>query len=608
MPTAPSPAAKPAAARPSRFVDATADAASPAALLAAIEARTPLVAAAWLDNRGQLLAGDFESPAVRVAQLDDWLREQATQARQFGREVVAPAPKVRNLHGIVVPVDGGEAIAVLVAGLTEATLDPLLLALRLAASTRGRLHHATQRQRAARHLANTAALVETASRVQRARRPDEALRTLAESVAVWIGADTVAVSLARGHKLRGSVVVAGRADADPRSVSTRRLRAALAETVARGSLGVWPSEAAASMLAQEAAARDCRLARVLSIPLVDLDPTAGTLDDDTNRDPDAAICGALLVGWVNETPNDDRDTDALLQAAAAPLGTALRAAVRGRQRGLARAAATIGRRPLRAMLLTGAALAIAAAAAVPVPYRIACRSECRPVTTRAVVAPHEGLLARAAAEVGESVQAGQPLGRMDDRSLRLELASLTAERTRAAKQRDAHLAADAIAEAFIAGHDVERLSQQIGLLQLRLRQGELRAPTSGVVLASPAERGEQVPVGIGDVLFEVAALDPIRLDVAIPAAEIDHAAPGQTVRFRAEGGQAVREGVISRIQPRSEVRDDAAVFVAEVTLPNPDESLRPGTAGTSRVVTPSRPLAWCLLHRAWESVVMRLGW
>ena len=575
---------------------------SPRELLAAIADRVPLVGSVWWDGHGERIVDQLVGPAIEVAGLDGWLREQAAAAR--GRETVAACPHVRNLHGVVVPADAGESIGVLVAGATDATLNELLLLLRLAASTRGRALQASGREQTARHLADTAALLEIVSRVEAGPTTDAALRTLAEAVAEWIGCETVAVVRARGRRLRGPVTVAGRADADPRSEPTRRLRAALAETVARDSLGHWrddeaTGEAAASMLAHQAAARDCRLAAVMSLPLQTLDPATGA----------SAVVGAVLIGWTQggERPDTGR-AESLLHAAAQPLGSAVDAAVRGRRRGLACVVAAVGRRPVRAVLIAATLAAIVGGLMVPVPYRLACRSTCRPVVTRAAVAPHDGTLRRSLVEVGTEVQAGQTLGVMDDRELRLELASLTADRTRAVKDRDRKLADGAIAEGYVAEHEVDRLSQRIHLIELRLRQQRLLAPTAGVVLDSPGDRGDRVPVQIGEVLFEVAALDPIRLEVAIPAAEVDHVAAGQSVRFRPEGGGPVRDGIIERIAPRAEVRDDAAVFVADVTLANADGRLRPGTAGTGRVLTPPRPLGWCWLHRAWETVVMKWGW
>ena len=561
---------------------------SPADWLAAIGVRVPSVASLWADPRGLVLAADLENPAVAVGQLDDWMRQQVAQPdpnHPIDRTV--DCPHVRNLT-LHLTSDAAGTIAVLTGPIGTAAASELMLLSRLALASESRRRDREQATHLSHHLTDTAALLEIVGRVQQCRRRADTWRTAAESVQQWLGADLVAVAEV-GRRLTGVPTIAGRADRDPNSVESRRLRGAGAEALVAGRLTAFPApEGSPVPLAHRSAARDCRLRSVLSVPLLDgAEPVA-----------------VLSVGWHEATP-DDR-IHRVLMATQSPLGTAIATAVRGRRRGMGRLADAVGRHRLQAVAIVAGVAATVGAMFVPVPYRLTCRAECRPVVTRATVAPHAGLLRSTEAEVGDVVAAGQSLGRMDDRQPRLELASVAAERERAIRDRDAKRAAGEIADALIADAEVERLKARTALLELRLRRAELRSPTAGVVLASPSDRGEMAPVAIGDVLFEVAPLDPIRLEVAIPIDRIDQVAVGQPVRFRRDGGSHTLDGTISRIQPRADVRDDAAVFVAELTLPNADRSLRPGTAGTARVTGDVHPLGWCLFHRAWEAVAVRL--
>ena len=571
------------------------------------------MASLWLRVDGETVAADLDSPAVAVAGLEGWMREIAATAQAASREagrprpVVAESPEVRNLLAVAEPGPAslGETIVALVAACSQEQRTALQRQARLALLDRDRQAQHRQRERLAGHLHETAALLETVGRIEQAARTNGPLRSLAETLEELLGCQTVAVARARGRRLRGPVVVGGRADADPRSRPVTRLRSALAETLARGTLAQHPAEAAPQQLALAAAARDCRLAHAWTLPLLEGDPR----DHGPARESAATAAGVLLVGWSEAADvGDAAAIERLLTAAQHPLGSALGVAYRGRRRGIARLAHAVGRRPLKAAAIAAAVVGLGVAAAVPVPYRITCRSECQPVQTRAAVAPHEGLLARALVEVGETVAAGDVLGRMDVRELRSERAGLLAERARAAAERDAERAAGRVAESYRAALEVDRLNERLRVIGLRLDRAEIRSPVDGLVLASPLERGERLPVRIGELLFEVAAVDPMRLEVAVPANRIDHVAVGQTVRFRPEGRVEALEGTIARVRPRSEVRDDRAVFIAEVTLANEAARLRPGMEGTARVLTPSQPLAWCLLHEAVEYVAAEYGW
>ena len=74
----------------------------------------------------------------------------------------------------------------------------------------------------------------------------------------------------------------------------------------------------------------------------------------------------------------------------------------------------------RALLL--ALVAMAAAAFVPIPYKIDCVCTLEPVVRRFVAAPHAGVLEKSIVEPGDRVRRNDVLGRMDGREIQWELA------------------------------------------------------------------------------------------------------------------------------------------------------------------------------------------
>ena len=67
-------------------------------------------------------------------------------------------------------------------------------------------------------------------------------------------------------------------------------------------------------------------------------------------------------------------------------------------------------------------------------------------------------------------------------------------------------------------------------------------------------------------------------------------------------------GTVDRVRPAAEVRDSAVAFVAEVSVPNPDNELRPGVRGAAEITAGRRSLGWVLFHRPVEKLRGWLGW
>jgi multidrug efflux pump subunit AcrA (membrane-fusion protein) len=246
---------------------------------------------------------------------------------------------------------------------------------------------------------------------------------------------------------------------------------------------------------------------------------------------------------------------------------------------------------------------------IPVPYKIRCRFRVEPVVRQFCVAPYDGLLETTLVEPGDMVARGSLLARMDAREIRLQLAGLAADTHRAAKERDAHRARHEVADALMAELKIRQLESQAKLLGHREANLEVNSPIDGIVLSGSLDRRENFPVTTGQVLYEIAPLDPLRLELAVPSDEIAHVRPGMTVEARFDGvsGKPIR-GEVGRIQPRCTIRDSENIVVAEVQVPNRDGLIRPGMQGFAKIIGQERSLAWILFHRPVEHAVSSWRW
>lgn len=246
---------------------------------------------------------------------------------------------------------------------------------------------------------------------------------------------------------------------------------------------------------------------------------------------------------------------------------------------------------------------------VPIPYRVACDCEIQPVTRRFVSAPYTGPLERAVVRPGEVVSKNQVLAYMDGRQLRLELIGVQAEHSAARRRHSSSLAQGEVAKSQIARSEMRKLDTQIKSLNDQLSRLEIRSPYDGIVISGDLDKAQGATMEIGQTLFEVAPLDNMLAEVAIPESEIQYVGDNNSVAIKLNAfPYRTFYGEINTINPGAELINDESVFVADIKLTDEDSVIRPGMKGTAKVKTSWRPIGWNLFHNAWESVRCWMVW
>jgi cobalt-zinc-cadmium efflux system membrane fusion protein len=209
-----------------------------------------------------------------------------------------------------------------------------------------------------------------------------------------------------------------------------------------------------------------------------------------------------------------------------------------------------------------AALGVRVAAPLPAAeagtLRFPARVMVPPTAERAVVAPLAGTVEQLLVSAGDTVRVGQPLAMLFSAELSTLKAGYVqmqaAERlARADLDRDTALHADGIIAARrmeetrgrhqVAAAQLDETRQRlrlagVGDAELSGKAGAamsaamtLRAPQDGVVLAQAAQVGERVEAGT--LLFRVAKLDRLWLDVQVPVEAAARLKAGDTLRLKA---------------------------------------------------------------------------
>jgi hypothetical protein len=320
---------------------------------------------------------------------------------------------------------------------------------------------------------------------------------------------------------------------------------------------------------------------------------------------DGTLAGAILV-WGSSGRFNRKQSERFLRFACEPLASALLLQDRARAGPLRRAwSAAVG---TRRWLLWAALPVVGLVAMCVLPYRITCDCAAEPTTRRFVSAPFAGVFEKSLVRPGDVVAKDALLGLMDGRELRIELAANTADHEQARKSRDVNLAAGKVAQAQIDRLELERLDQQRSLLEHRIVNLAIKSPVAGYVIGGDLERTEGAPLTVGQVLYEIAPLDQMIVEVAISDDDIALVDVGQhvSIRFDAYAGENF-VGRLVRIHPRSETRDSRNVFIGEVALDEAAGALRPGMKGRARIEIEGKSLAGGLGQRALHSVAMFLG-
>lgn len=246
---------------------------------------------------------------------------------------------------------------------------------------------------------------------------------------------------------------------------------------------------------------------------------------------------------------------------------------------------------------------------LPIRHRETCDVRVEPSIKRFVAAPFDATLKECYVAPGDLVTKGQPLAMLDGRELTWQRDALQADHDQAIKKRDAAQASRAYADQRIAELEIDSIRSELNLLNHRLSELELRSPIDGIVVAGDLNRATGTPLTTGQSLFEIAPLDEMMIEVSVADDQISRIHVDQTAQLRLNAYPDRNwETSVTLINPRSEIRDEDNVFIAQCDLPNPEHLLRPGMRGTVKITCGRRALGWILFHRPVESVTQWLWW
>ena len=224
-----------------------------------------------------------------------------------------------------------------------------------------------------------------------------------------------------------------------------------------------------------------------------------------------------------------------------------------------------------------------------------------PVADVEVKSKASGEILELTAEIGDTVEAGRLLVRIDPRTPRnlvdqaqAELnAALQREKTAQTQlERGNKLRENAwinqseleTLELEVANTRAAAVAARVALENARigLEDTEVRAPATGTILTRLVERGQVISsptrdVGGGTVLLTMADLTRVRARVRVDETDIGKLAAGVPARIRVAAfpGRDF-EGRVEKIEPQAVVDQNVTMFAVLINVDNSDGLLRPG--------------------------------
>ena len=446
-------------------------------------------------------------------------------------------------------------------------------------------------------LNSLASVIELTTQIECAADLSEAHNILCAEIARKLGCNSVALASSQNSRLHLDAV-SGVTKLDPTSETFHLYEQAMHETLLREDASAWPPRSTADdvlLLAHKQLAFKLQCESVYSQLI---------------RCRNGEIMGVLLLSGKREILDSDR-LSRFINVVTSRVGDSLalvRKSEPGRlKRTLDRLARFIPRTAwcwiaLSIVLLTWLLQ-------TPMTYHVRTDCEVAPSTKRFSVAPFDGIVEKGFVKPGDEVFPGDPLAHMDGKMIQWELSATVSELDKYRKQHKIELAKRKIPESLLSKLELQRLDAKQQSLQYQRDNIRLRSPIHGVVLKGSLERAEGASVSKGEVLYEIAPVDQLRIEIFVPAEEIPYVAEGMNAQVWIQGReQSPIHGKIARIYPQSEIRNRKNIFRCEIQIDNSDGRLRPGFKGTARIDGPKNSLAWNLFHKPWGFLKSRLGW
>jgi RND family efflux transporter MFP subunit len=225
-------------------------------------------------------------------------------------------------------------------------------------------------------------------------------------------------------------------------------------------------------------------------------------------------------------------------------------------------------------------------------------------------APFDGYIQDVHVDVGDQVKKAAPLLSLDTRELLLEESSAVANQNRYMREAEKARAQNALADMRIAMALEAQAQARLKLVRYHLEHAEMKAPFSGIVVEGDLEELLGAPVRKGDVLFKVARLEKMYVELKVEERDIHEVsadASGQIAFISRPNLKFPMK--LDRIEPVAIPEEEGNVFLVKARFTEEAADWwRPGMTGVAKIDVDKRNILWILTHRTIDFLRIFLWW
>jgi biotin carboxyl carrier protein len=269
-----------------------------------------------------------------------------------------------------------------------------------------------------------------------------------------------------------------------------------------------------------------------------------------------------------------------------------------------------GERTLTKLLGVVVAGLLLAAVIIELPYRIEAPFILRSKDVRQISAPFSSYVDQVYVEIGQQVEAGQPLLSLDNSDLLLEESEALATQVRYQREVEKARAQNALIEMKIAQAQANQALARLELIQHRLSRTQLRAPINGILVEGDFSEQRGRPVEKGEILCTVAQHERLYAQIKISESDMQDIAPnlsGELVFISRP--QQKFPFTLAQVDPLASSDEAGNLFIARSQLftSRPDW-WRPGMSGIAKIDIGPRRLLWIVSHRTVSFFRLLIWW
>lgn len=250
------------------------------------------------------------------------------------------------------------------------------------------------------------------------------------------------------------------------------------------------------------------------------------------------------------------------------------------------------------MLALAGSLLLIGGMMMPVDYPISLKAHIKGVVEAPVVAPFDGFIEAALIAPGQTVQLHQPLVKLDDKALRLNLQRLESEQQEKEKRYRRALADGERGEAQVLKAMIAQTQAEAALARDKLADTHVLASLTGVVTAGDLRYSIGAPVKKGDTLFTITPHGQYKVMLEITESDYRYLQAGQhgQLKLASLPDHTLAIQLLSP-SPLFTERNNQLIYWVEATFQdNQPSQLVPGMQGVARVDAGKTRLGWRLLR------------